>query len=58
MFHMWWIQKQTIPSYDSVHYDRDDKHNVKYDKGFCLLKLLFLVFPLLVLVTQRENIGE
>lgn len=60
-------EKQIIPSYDSVHYDRGSKHNIKYHEEFCLLKLLFLVFPLLVLDARnletkfreiRMKIGE
>lgn len=46
-------EKETIPSCNSIHYDRDSKHNVKYYKEFSLFKLLFLVFPLLVLDTYN-----
>lgn len=55
MFHMGQREKQTIPSHDSVHYDRDGKRNVKDYKEFCLLKFLFLVFPLLVLDTHNPE---
>lgn len=41
-------EKQMIPSFDSVTYDGGSKHNIKHYQEFCLFKLLFLVFPLVL----------
>lgn len=41
-----YVKEKYITSYDSVNYDTDSKHNVKYYKEFSLLKLFFLESPL------------
>lgn len=51
--HFTYDRKANYTSFDSVHYDRGSKHDIKHYEEFCLFKLLFLVFPLLVLDTHN-----